>query len=226
MNIPVVDKTLPKAVIPIIKKVSRVVKKPTQSVQSAAASVKQQTLSTRLLSLMQRSRIARYSTTILLVLLVSVLSIISYRALVGRNNPLPQQVSQDLRFSPLVIPTSVADYATSNYRLATSEEGTDILSYDIAVPEGILVSVSQYPQPAQFTDIPEYEDRFLGNVINKYETVQSASGVVHLGRLTTGDTQRQVGVIIDRGLLVFMNPEAELDPQQWRDLADNLELQR
>jgi hypothetical protein len=87
------------------------------------------------------------------------------------------------------------------------------------------VTLSEYPQPPQFNDIPEYRDRFLNNIASQYKTVQSASGVIYLGKMVKQDG-RQLGIMLERGLIVFMNPERELSDAEWRQLGDLLEIRK
>jgi hypothetical protein len=140
------------------------------------------------------------------------------------SNPIPQQIRTQLPFSPFVLPTGTKNYSTSDYKLATVEDNTKMLSYIIR-GAGTSVTLSEYTQPQQFTDIPEYKDRFLANVTKQYDTVQTANGIIHLGRMTRDDN-RQLAVMIEQGLIVFMRPDKGLDQTQWHNLGDQLVLQK
>lgn len=140
------------------------------------------------------------------------------------TGPIPADLRPRLTFSPLILPTTAA-YTTADYTLTTAEDNVQILSYRIQTKDGITVSVSEYPQPQQFSEIPEYKDRFLSNVAKQYDTVQTANGTIYLGRLTLQD-DKQLGVLLEKGLLVFMNPDKDLDKTKWRYLGDQLEIQK
>ena len=137
---------------------------------------------------------------------------------------LPEDVRAKLTFSPLVVESTSEAYSTSSYKFNTAENNEQILSYITTTPYG-AITVSQYSQPPAFVDIPEYKDRFLDNVVKRYATVQTANGAIYLGRTTKQDN-KQLGVMLERGLIVWLNPEKELSEAQWREFGDLLELQK
>jgi hypothetical protein len=139
------------------------------------------------------------------------------------KEPIPTWQSE-LNFSPFLISKNKGGYTESDHKVSTSEEGEKILSYIVTTPQ-TKVTLSEYPQPPQFNDIPEYRDRFLNNIASQYKTVQSASGVIYLGKMVKQDG-RQLGIMLERGLIVFMNPEHELSDTQWRQLGDLLEIRK
>jgi len=136
----------------------------------------------------------------------------------------PEDVRSQLTFSPLVIADGTKDYTVSDYKFSIAEGKVQILSFLIHIGSG-SVSVSEYVQPNEFTDIPEYKSKFLSNVINQYATVQSSNGTIYLGRAAK-QNNKQLAIMIERGLLVFLSPEKELSDAQWRQLGDHLELQK
>lgn len=140
-------------------------------------------------------------------------------------NPIPSDMRPNLTFSPFVIPANSKTYATANYKFSTVENATQLLSFNALLPGGASVAVSEYTQPPQFAEISEYKDRFLTNVAQQYANVQTANGTIYLGRLTK-QNNNQLGVMIEKGLLVFLNPDKELQEAQWRSLGDQLELQK
>lgn len=143
--------------------------------------------------------------------------------LTGRaNNPLPNDIRNQLTFSPFIIFDKDPAYTTNNYKFISAENNLKILSFIISTPHG-NVSLSEYPQPPQFTDIPEYKDRFLSNVINQYDTVPTSNGTIYLGR-TAEPAKKQIGFMLERGLLVFINPDKELTDTEWRSLGERLEI--
>jgi hypothetical protein len=139
------------------------------------------------------------------------------------SNPLPKLVQSDLTFSPLVIPLG-SSTTTSNYALSRSEDNAQLLTFTIK-RDGATINVTEYIQPVEFTDIPEYKDVFLSNVVQQYETVPTASGTIYLGRLSKQSDQ-QIAVMIEKGLIIFMQPTKELTSDEWRGVGDQLILQK
>jgi len=137
---------------------------------------------------------------------------------------IPEDIRTQLTFSPFVIPNNTKNYSTADYKFSTAEDKVKILSYATKLEDSII-SVSEYPQPPEFTEITEYKDRFLSNIINQYDTVQTVNGTIYLGRATKQDN-KQLGVMIERGLLVFMSPSQDLDSNAWRNFGDKLEIQK
>ena len=69
-----------------------------------------------------------------------------------------------------------------------------------------------------------YKDRFLDNVTKRYATVQSSGITVYLTR--PPKQNKQVGIVIDKGLLIFMTADKDLSEDQWRRIADHLEIEK
>lgn len=139
-------------------------------------------------------------------------------------SPIPSEISSKLTFSPLVIPKNTEDYSTADYKFDTAEGKVQILSYLIHLKSG-TVTISEYIQPSEFVEIPEYKDRFLTNIIKQYATIQTANGAIYLGRAVKQDN-KQLAVMVERGLLVFMSPSEELTENQWRGIGDQFEIQK
>ncbi|TAL14613.1 hypothetical protein EPN95_02315 [Patescibacteria group bacterium] len=161
----------------------------------------------------------------LIALLLIASGIMLYRATVVDNDPIPTSIRSRLTFSPFVIPMNTTKYTTSNYVFAIPEGAVDTLSYTITSKDGQTITLSEYTQPQQFNDIPDYKNQFLSNVIQQYDTVQTVSGAINLGHLTK-QHNKQVGVMIERGLLVFLNPSTDLSSSQWRSLGDQFVIQK
>lgn len=139
------------------------------------------------------------------------------------KEPVPTWQSE-LNFSPFLISNNASGYTESDHKVSVSEEEVKILSYVVTTPQ-TTVTISEYPQPPQFNDIPEYRDRFLNNIASQYKTVQTASGVIYVGKMVKqGD--KPLGVMLERGLIVFMNPARELSDTEWRELGDLLEIKK
>jgi len=152
-------------------------------------------------------------------------SIAAYRFATRVISPMPDDVRSQLTFAPLVISAESKTFTTKNYDFVKVEDGTQLLTYTIDSEKGFSVAASQYEQPPQFTEIPDYQNRFLTNVAKQYDTVQSSAGVIYLGRLTKEDN-KQIGLILEKGLIVFLKPDKELDKTQWRSVGNALEIER
>lgn len=140
------------------------------------------------------------------------------------TNPIPKDIRSELTFSPLVTSSDSKTFKTTQFGLVRSEADEQILTYTINF-EGIAVKVSQYTQPPEFTDVAEYKDRFLNNVVQQTSTVATANGTIYLGQLAKQGNE-QIGVMIEKGLLVFMDPDKQLDEVQWRRLGEALEIKK
>jgi hypothetical protein len=140
------------------------------------------------------------------------------------TGPIPPSIRSQLTFSPFVLPKKTKNYTTTDYKFDTAEDNVRILSYVIHLKD-TAVTVSEYTQPPEFDEIPEYKDRFLSNVIKQYATVQTSNGTIYLGRLSKqGD--KQLAIMIEKGLLVLMSPSHDIEESQWRSLGDQLEVQK
>ncbi len=141
------------------------------------------------------------------------------------TNPIPIDIRKKLVFSPFVLPKGSKEYVTKDYKYSTSEDRVPILSFIIHSNEGADIALSEYAQPPQFNDIPEYKERFLTNVAKQYDSVQTSNGTIYLGKMTR-QNNKQLAVMLEKGLLVFMNPNTEINQAQWRKLGDNLEIKK
>lgn len=139
------------------------------------------------------------------------------------RNPVPNDIRSTLVFSPLVIPLEDDVFTTKNYTLNRAENNDQILSYAIVFDDR-EIAVSQYTQPTEFIEIPEYKDRFLTNVVQQNEVVQTANGAIYIGQLSKQDNA-QLGVMLENGLIVFMRPSQPLDATDWRRIGENLQIQ-
>jgi hypothetical protein len=167
---------------------------------------------------------SRIVICILVVLILVTCGAVGYWCITRDTSPIPSQIRTQLNFSPFVLPDGTKEYSVTDYKFSTAEDKVQILSYLIHL-ENSTITLSEYPQPPEFTEIPEYKDRFLSNVINQYDTVQTANGMIYLGRAVKQNNE-QLAIMIERGLLVFMKPDKELDSTQWRNLGDLLEIQK
>ena len=138
-----------------------------------------------------------------------------------RPNPIPSSLSSQLEFSPLVIPANVESPKTSDYKVGKIEEDT-VLSYIIHIDDA-TVTVSEYQQPSQFSDVPDFKDKFLENTIQQSTSVSTAGGTIILGTQAK-QQNKQLGMMLERGLVVFMNPSKSLEQKQWRTIGDALDV--
>ena len=141
------------------------------------------------------------------------------------TSSLPADIASKLNFSPLVVEATSSAPQTRDYKLSTSEEGVLLLSFIIQLENGRTVTVSEYPQPSQFSDVPDFKDKFLENVIQKSTSVSTAGGVIILGRMAKQEN-KQMAVMLERGLVVFLVPSAELSEDEWRTIGDSFVLQK
>ena len=142
------------------------------------------------------------------------------------QSALPARVQSQLSFSPFVISDSTHTYTASDYKTSKPEGQVQILSYVVHLPaKAGTVSISEYTQPSQFTDIPEYKSQFLTNVINEYDSVQTSNGTIYLGHATK-QNNAQLGFMLERGLVVFLSPSHSLSDKQWHDLGERLVIQK
>ena len=172
-----------------------------------------------------RSKIILISIVVLVVVGLVGASFGAYLYLTKDINPIPAKLRQSISFSPLVIQSGTKGYTTSDYQVTKTENSISILSYTIKIDTGPVIRVSEYPQPQEFTDIPEYKDRFLTNVAQQYSTVATSEGTIYLGRLAR-QSNKQLGVMLEKGLIIFMSPDKDVAPEQWRSLGDQLVIQK
>lgn len=161
----------------------------------------------------------------LLILVAGVIGIGVYTYAARDTNPVPAKLRPQLSFSPFIIPTTSRSYTTSDYKFTTAEDKVEILSYNVHTKDTGTITVSEYTQPQEFSEIPEYKDRFLTNVAKQESTVQTSNGTIYLGRMNV-QGNKQLAVMLERGLLVFMSPDKELSQAQWRSLGDQLEIRK
>lgn len=167
-------------------------------------------------------RIAGLATVALLV--IAGVAAVNYQYLERQAARIPASIRQDLAFSPFVVTLDNKDYEATDYKLAEVEKGVQLLSFIVHF-EGKSVTVSEYVQPPQFNEIPEFKQRFLDNAIQQYATVQTANGTIHLGKQVK-QGGKQLGIMLERGLIVMFNPASELTQPEWRRLGDQFDVQK
>ncbi len=139
-----------------------------------------------------------------------------------KDNPVPASVSKQLDFTPLIVPSNLDTIKTTDYKVSTVEDGTQLLTYIIHIADA-TVTVSEYTQPSQFSDVPDFQDKFLENVIQKTTSISTASGTIILGQQAK-QQNKQLAIMLERGLVVLMNPSKTLEQKQWRTIGDALDV--
>ena len=167
-------------------------------------------------------RIAGLASVALVI--VSGVALANYQYLERQAARIPAPIRQDLTFSPFVVTLDNKDYTATDYKLAEVEKDVQLLSFVVHF-EGKDVTVSEYMQPPQFTEIPEFKQRFLDNVIKQYATVQTVNGTIYLGKQVK-QNDKQLAIMLERGLIVMFNPERELTQAEWRRLGDQFDIQK
>jgi predicted restriction endonuclease len=162
--------------------------------------------------------------SILIVLILIIGGICGYFYLTSNASPIPEKIVKQLTFSPFIIPNGTNGYTTTSYKFQTVENNLQVLSYSIHL-NGNTVSMSEQPQPSEFVEISGYQDQFLSNVAEQYDTVQTSNGVIYLGHLAR-QNNKQLGVMLESGLLVLMSPSRALNSTQWRMLGEQFVLQK
>ncbi len=133
---------------------------------------------------------------------------------------IPKDIQQQLAFSPLVIPQTKNNFKVDSYKYLKTEDGSELLSY-VADVKNTKVTVSQYQQPPQFGEIPDYKDKFLSSVIQQTSTVQTSSGVIFIGKSKDG---KQIACMLEKGLLILFAPERLLSDSEWRSIGEQMEI--
>ncbi|MEO5499005.1 MAG: hypothetical protein ABIR46_00730 [Candidatus Saccharimonadales bacterium] len=173
----------------------------------------------------QKKRLQRYGLFAVIGLsIIGFVALANYEYLQRQAARIPSSIRTELTFSPFVLPLGSREYKATDYKLAEPEKSVQLMSY-VITSEDSKVTISQYVQPPQFTDIPEYKDRFLSSIVKQYGTVPTANGTVYLGRQEKQDN-KQLAIMIERGLIVLMNPKKDLTDQQWRSIGELLEIQK
>ncbi len=137
------------------------------------------------------------------------------------NNPVPASIAPQVSFIPLVIPANIKSITTSDYKVSTVEDGTHILTYIMHVANAD-VTVSEYPQPSQFTDVPDFKSKFLDDVIQQTASLSTSSGTIVLGQMAK-QQNKQFAVMLEHGLVVFMTPSESIGQDQWQAIGDTLD---
>ncbi|NCU37597.1 hypothetical protein EOL96_00845 [Candidatus Saccharibacteria bacterium] len=169
--------------------------------------------------------IFRKKSFIILFSLVFVVAVGAIAVLTSQSRQLVlDDVLESLDFSPLVV-TGSSSFKPYDYKTSVMGDGVILLTYIIPLDSDRSVTVSEYPQPSQFTDVPDFKEKFLEDVIQQTSSVSSAGGTIILGKMAKQNNQ-QMAVMLDHGLVVFLVPSTELSERDWRKIGDSLVVQR
>lgn len=157
---------------------------------------------------------------ILAIIVVIGSAITSFLILSHVATPLPSGIEKALTFSPFVPYKNNGDFSVARSTLSRSEDGKQLLAYTLKIPSTSLV-ITQSVEPSQFAEVPEFKTRFLSSVISDSHTVQTASGVIYTGRAAK-QNDKQIGIMTEHGLLIFLNPARDLSDVEWRSVGDAL----
>lgn len=137
--------------------------------------------------------------------------------------PLPRAITSELEFTPIMIRADASNYMSEDFDYSAVEDNTKVLSYKVSLPSGNHITVTQYPQPQQFMEIPDFKDKFLEN--KSEQTVLVELGAIHLYH-PEKQKDKQIGLMLEKGLLIFFNPDQNLDQAEWRAFGNSLTTQR
>ena len=179
-------------------------------------------LSKKTLIAIRNNLFIRITLFVIAASIIAFTAIFTYNLFKPDTNPIPGDIRSQLSFSPFIIPLNTKEYISDSFKYSKAENNVDILSYVVRL-NSAQITLSEYAQPSQFTDIPDYQNQFLANVIQQYDTVQTSNGQIYLGRLTN---KSQLGIMIEKGLIVFMTPNHDLSTSTWHDVGENLVIYR
>ncbi|OYW85724.1 hypothetical protein B7Z17_01800 [Candidatus Saccharibacteria bacterium 32-49-10] len=139
-------------------------------------------------------------------------------------SPLPETIKSTMDFSPFVLPTDNPHYTSENFTYGAPDDKQP----DVRVLRFVATSktnsakmtVTEQIIPDQFTDIPEYKEKFLEGY--RSDTVQSANGIIYIGK----KDNQEIGIMFEKGLMVFLYPEQTISKNEWRQFAETLEIVR
>jgi hypothetical protein len=138
------------------------------------------------------------------------------------TSTLPSGISRQLSFSPFVVANG-SKISVDHYLASKATNNLQTLTFQIMFASKHVTATEQV-QPDQFTDVADYKSHFLSSAFTQYSTIQTASGVIYTGPASKLQNQ-QIGLMLERGLLVFFYPSSQLSDQDWRTIGDNLMIQ-
>lgn len=168
----------------------------------------------------------------LLLIPVAAIALIAIGFLVAQfipkpgDNPVPDEILNELQFTPLVIPVSTKDITTSHYALGPADESGKPLSFQAHLYD-YTIHISETQLPPQFEEIPDYKQRFIDAFIIASETVSTGAGTIYYGSPAKSEGHSQAGLLLDRGVMTIFSLETgKLNQREWRMLGDALVVAR
>lgn len=137
--------------------------------------------------------------------------------------PLPRAITSELEFTPIVVRADASGYTSESFEYSAVEDDARVLSYKVNLPSGNHLTVTQYPQPPQFIEIADFKSKFLET--KSEQTVLVELGIIHLYH-PEKQQSKQIGLMLEKGLLLFFNPDQNLDQAEWRAFGNSLTVQR
>jgi hypothetical protein len=124
-----------------------------------------------------------------------------------------------------LIPAVIRQQVTSTILIPSGDKSSiirDTAKYDpanklltfrtVLAQDGTTATIAEQVTPNQFSDIPQYSDRFFEQV-GEYQHFDTAVGTVHL--LKPKGVSGAAG-INTKGTLMFVTPDKALSEDQWR----------
>ena len=165
--------------------------------------------------------------------IIATIAIVGLIALVGwlaydkfrpiDDGPIPQDVVAKLDFTPIVVDKNAEQYKASDYQYTAMEDGIKRLVFNVTLDQNKTAIFTEEPQPPQFYDIAEYKNKFLEN--KSEQTVNTDMGVIYLSR-PENQKGKYIGLMLEKGLIVFINPSQDLTKEEWRALGNALTTQK
>lgn len=139
------------------------------------------------------------------------------------DGPIPAEIASQLDFTPIIISKESAEYKVAKYEYGSMEDGIKRLVFEVTLPGNKKATFTEETQPSQFYDVAEYRTKFLET--KSEQTVITDIGVIHLSK-PEKQNNRHIGLILEKGLMIFINPTTELTNEEWRSLGNVLTTQK
>jgi hypothetical protein len=154
-------------------------------------------------------------------IIMAAAAVIAVVVLVVLNLPkplLPKIVTRQVSFSIFAPDKKVAQIDSSTVKYDASQK---LLSYYVNYA-GTRAVVSEQPTPEQFIDIPQTYEK-VRESMREYSKFDTPSGIVYL-TMPDDLKGRQAAVLNSKGTLVFIKPDRNLQPDEWRRLGNSLSI--
>lgn len=137
----------------------------------------------------------------------------------GREEPLPDDVADQLSFAPykIVSTDDVKPVKPVNY-----DSSVQLLTYQLSV-KGIKVVVSQQPIPANFKDVENPFEQ-LSKQMNVEQYFKSKNGVVSV-TYPNGPNGQQTALLNNNKALLLARPDKNLTISEWKELFGSFSVE-